>query len=98
RDVVITSDAGHGLRGTASLEDSTERCRIALDEPIAPGTWRLRIAFVGELNTKLRGFYRSTYKDAAGASHVLAATQFEATDARRAFPCLDGAAFQAVFA
>jgi puromycin-sensitive aminopeptidase len=98
RDVTITSDAGHSLRGTASLEDSTERCRIALEEAIAPGRWRLRIAFRGELNTKLRGFYRSTYKDTAGSSHVLAATQFEATDARRAFPCWDEPSFKAVFA
>src|SRR5205807_590012 len=67
-------------------------------DPVAPGAWTLRLRFRGILNDKLRGFYRSTYKDAAGASKVLAATQFEATDARRAFPCWDEPAFKAVFA
>ena len=44
------------------------------------------MTFCGTLNDKLRGFYRSTYKDERGATHSMAATQFEATDARRAFP------------
>jgi puromycin-sensitive aminopeptidase len=58
----------------------------------------LTIAFRGTLNDKLRGFYRSTYKDERGTTHRLAATQFEATDARRAFPCWDEPDFKAVFA
>src|SRR5262249_32655576 len=51
----------------------------------------------GTLNDKLRGFYRSKYKNAASETRYLAATQFEATDARRAFPCWDEPAFKAVF-
>jgi puromycin-sensitive aminopeptidase len=58
----------------------------------------LRLRFTGVLNDKLRGFYRSSYQDQAGATQVLAATQFEATDARRAFPCWDEPDFKAVFA
>jgi puromycin-sensitive aminopeptidase len=56
------------------------------------------MTFCGTLNDKLRGFYRSTYKDERGATHSMAATQFEATDARRAFPCWDEPDFKAVFA
>ena len=96
--VVARNEAGGRVRGQASMEDSTERCRIALDEALAPGVWRLDISFTGELNAKLRGFYRSTYKDATGTTRTLAATQFEATDARRAFPCWDEPSFKAVFA
>src|SRR2546428_4220308 len=80
------------------MDEAAERCRIAFPARLAPGAWRLRLVFTGHLNDKLRGFYRSSYKDASGAAHLLAATQFEATDARRAFPCWDEPAFKAVFA
>ena len=66
-------------------------------QSLTPGEWRLKLTFSGVLNDKLRGFYRSSYKDQAGATRTLVATQFEATDARRAFPCWDEPAFKAVF-
>jgi len=94
----IEQDGGRSYRGSAELDEATERCRITFPATLAPGTWRLRLSFRGTLNDKLRGFYRSTYKDTGGQTHVLAATQFEATDARRAFPCWDEPAFKAVFA
>ena len=56
----------------------------------------IKIAFTGTLNDQLHGFYRSTYTDDEG-THTLATTQFEATDARRAFPCLDEPDRKAVF-
>lgn len=98
----VASAALHGSDGTTlqadvEMQESHERCRLRLPRSIAPGAWRLEISFGGTLNDKLRGFYRSTYKDEAGALHVLAATQFEATDARRAFPCWDEPDFKAVF-
>ena len=64
---------------------------------LSPGRWELQIAFSGILNDKLHGFYRSTYKDPNGTGKTLASTQFESTDARRAFPCWDEPAFKAVF-
>lgn len=79
-------------------EPTTERCRLTLAAPLPPGTCRLKLRFRGTLNDKLRGFYRSTARDASGATQPLAATQFEATDARRCFPCWDEPAFKAVFA
>jgi len=86
------------LEATIELQESAQRCRLTLPQPIAPGEWRLHLTFQGKLNDQLRGFYRSTYKDAAGITHTMAATQFEATDARRAFPCWDEPDFKAVFA
>ena len=53
--------------------------------------------FTGILNDRLVGFYRSEYQDAEGQTRHLATTQFEATDARRAFPCWDEPAQKAVF-
>jgi puromycin-sensitive aminopeptidase len=97
-DARLEDDAGRTLRGTPTFEVDKERCRLTFSDRVAPGTWRLRIAFQGILNDKLRGFYRSVYKDPSGVTHTLAATQFEATDARRAFPCWDEPDFKAVFA
>jgi puromycin-sensitive aminopeptidase len=64
---------------------------------LAPGKARLDIRFTGQLNDKLRGFYRSQYTTPGGEQQYLAATQFEATDARRAFPCWDEPAYKARF-
>jgi puromycin-sensitive aminopeptidase len=88
-----------GRRQTASvtLDESLQRCRMTVPEPLAPGAWQLHIGFRGILNDKLRGFYRSTYTDQHGNQQTIAATQFEATDARRAFPCWDEPGFKAVF-
>jgi puromycin-sensitive aminopeptidase len=83
---------------TIELHDSTQRCQLTFSQPIAPGEWKLHLTFQGKLNDQLRGFYLSTYKDHAGVTHWMAATQFEATDARRAFPCWDEPDFKAVFA
>jgi puromycin-sensitive aminopeptidase len=97
-EAILERDGAAPIAATAAADEPLERCRIALASPAAPGTWRLRLRFRGTLNDKLRGFYRSSYKDPSGVSRLLAATQFEATDARRAFPCWDEPAFKAVFA
>jgi puromycin-sensitive aminopeptidase len=94
----IDDGSGKPQRAAVELDEATERCRLTFSDRLMPGTWRLKLSFKGLLNDKLRGFYRSTYKDQAGRQQTLAATQFEATDARRAFPCWDEPAFKAVFA
>ena len=48
----------------------------------------LSMDFVSSLNDKLVGFYRSSYVE-DGVTKYMAVSQFESTDARRAFPCLD---------
>lgn len=86
------------FKASIELEQKTQRAKLSFEEAIDPGEWKLTISFEGTLNDQLRGFYRSTYKDASGTTQTLAATQFEATDARRAFPCWDEPDFKAVFA
>ncbi|HTL63074.1 MAG TPA: M1 family metallopeptidase [Nitrospira sp.] len=97
KDAVI--DDGHGRTPAASvvMDEALQRCTLKFGRFLAPGQWQLHIEFRGTLNDKLRGFYRSTYKDANGTTYTIAATQFEATDARRAFPCWDEPDFKAVF-
>ena len=80
------------------LDEETERATLALDEPVAAGAARVELRFRGELNDKLRGFYRTTYTDPEGVTQTAASTQFEATHARRAFPCWDEPALKATFA
>jgi puromycin-sensitive aminopeptidase len=95
--VTARGPGGVEVVGTASLEAETERARLAFPRSLEPGEWRLTLRFRGALNDQLHGFYRSTWKDAAGGTHRMAATQFEAVDARRAFPCWDEPACKAVF-
>jgi puromycin-sensitive aminopeptidase len=73
--------------------------RVALSLPSAApaGALRIELSFTGELSDRLEGFYRSTFIDDAGTRHTIATTQFEATDARRAFPCFDEPDRKAVF-
>ncbi len=80
------------------VDDDAERATVELAEAADPGAWTLRIAFAGELNPRLTGFYRSTYEDESGVTQVVGTTHFEATDARRAFPCWDEPDLKAVFA
>lgn len=86
------------FKALIDVAEETQRVGLSFQESIQPGQWRLHLAFHGKLNDQLRGFYRSTYKDASGMLQTLVATQFEATDARRAFPCWDEPDFKAVFA
>ena len=93
--------AGGNLDGVAlagvDYDDEHERAVLRLGEAVQPGAARLNLAFAGTLNDKLRGFYRSTFTDDDGNERVIATTQFESTNARRAFPCWDEPDLKAVF-
>ena len=80
-----------------ALDESQETATFVFESEIPTGSATLEITFTGELNDKLRGFYRSHYTDIDGREQYLATTQFEATDARRAFPCWDEPAVKAAF-
>ena len=95
--VTATGANGKTIGGTVTLDGENEQAVVTFPEPLAAGNSKLEIKFSGILNDKLHGFYRSTYKDADGNNKPLASTQFESTDARRAFPCWDEPAFKAVF-
>ncbi|XP_028402559.1 endoplasmic reticulum aminopeptidase 1-like [Dendronephthya gigantea] len=59
--------------------------------------YAIKVTFKGNLNEKLEGFYKSSYKTKAGQIKYLATTHFEATAARQAFPCFDEPAMKANF-
>ncbi|MGE3621255.1 MAG: M1 family metallopeptidase [Acidimicrobiia bacterium] len=81
-----------------ALDAETERATLTVAEVLEPGPVVVGLRFRGVLNDKLRGFYRSTFTDPDGVERTIATTQFEATDARRAFPCWDEPEAKAVFA
>lgn len=72
-----------------NLEYTTVSFRFREELPV--GTGHLKITFDGILNGDMAGFYKSSYSDADGRKQIMASTQFEALDARRAFPCWDEA-------
>jgi aminopeptidase N len=72
-----------------------EEVRIFLPGPMS-GTIKLEIDYQGLINDQMAGFYRSKYVH-QGKTRYIAVTQFEESDARRAFPCLDHPACKAVF-
>ncbi|MDG2027834.1 MAG: M1 family metallopeptidase [Acidimicrobiales bacterium] len=80
------------------LDAETERMHLTLPTDLPPGPARVTATFRGTINDQLRGFYRSTYADEHGVEHTIATTQFQSTDARRAFPCWDEPAWKATFA
>jgi puromycin-sensitive aminopeptidase len=89
---------GKRVAATVVLDDEAERATLTLAEALPPGDAVVSLRFRGRLNDRLRGFYRSTFTDDTGVERVIATTQFEATDARRAFPCWDEPDFKARFA
>ncbi|MGO8873419.1 MAG: M1 family metallopeptidase [Acidimicrobiales bacterium] len=91
-------DRGYALSPTGiALDPEEERAVLSFAEPLAIGPATLHLAFSGILNDKLHGFYRSTFTDQQGVERVIATTQMESTDARRAFPCWDEPELKATF-
>ncbi|KAK2562234.1 Endoplasmic reticulum aminopeptidase 1 [Acropora cervicornis] len=59
--------------------------------------YTIKFDFNGQLSNTMTGFYKSSYKTKSGKTKHMATTQFEATDARAAFPCFDEPEFKAQF-
>ena len=94
---IALSDESTLSATSIDIDESRERATLTFDKPLPQGRASLALKFTGILNDQLRGFYRSQYTDAEGRHRFLATTQFEATDARRAFPCWDEPSLKATF-
>jgi aminopeptidase N len=93
-EIMEASIASGDFRQAAffKTDDKTETATITVPSTVPAGSAEIHIRFSGILNDKLRGFYLSQTP-----RRRYAVTQFEATDARRAFPCFDEPAYKAVF-
>lgn len=103
----VTVDSKTLESTTISYDEKAQRATIVFDEelPVASKA-AVIITFEGVMNNEMAGFYRSKYKptETPAASvprddewHYMLSTQFEACDARRAFPCFDEPNLKATF-
>ncbi|MEO6028244.1 MAG: M1 family aminopeptidase [Candidatus Binatia bacterium] len=92
-DLDVTSARIGGAAATVVVHPKAEAISLCFAAPIPAGRAELTLVFTGEIVEKLRGLYRSVKDD-----QRYAATQFEAADARRAFPCFDEPEYKARFA
>lgn len=74
---------------------ASEELRIQLPEA-GSGEVLLSIVYTGRINDRMAGLYRSKYVRRGRPRHI-AVTQFQESDARRAFPCMDHPGRKATF-
>jgi aminopeptidase N len=91
RNVTVTAGEKE-LPATVSFDVPNQTVTLKLAETLPVGKAAIHAQFSADLNKKLRGFYLSKT-----AKRKYAVTQFEATDARRAFPSFDEPAFKATY-
>ena len=91
-DSVTIKQNGKDQAGTVQLQPEKLFAVLTFPQQLSAGAAQVHIQFKGILNDKLRGFYLSKGKD-----RTYATTQFESTDARRAFPSFDEPAYKATF-
>jgi aminopeptidase N len=91
-DVTVTS-GGNTQKAKITPEKDREMVVLSVEKPLSAGLAAVHIAYAGVLNNEMRGLYLG--KDGQGRKY--AASQFEATDARRAFPSFDEPAYKATF-
>uniref|UniRef100_A0A4W3K4Y9 Aminopeptidase n=1 Tax=Callorhinchus milii TaxID=7868 RepID=A0A4W3K4Y9_CALMI len=93
----LDSASAPGIR-RSWLETQTQFLVIELDDLLkADRRYSLHTVFEGKLADDLTGFYRSQYIDENGNVSIIATTQMQPTDARKAFPCFDEPAMKANF-
>eukprot|EP00163_Fabomonas_tropica_P003919 TRINITY_DN13476_c0_g1_i2.p1 TRINITY_DN13476_c0_g1~~TRINITY_DN13476_c0_g1_i2.p1 ORF type:complete len:142 (+),score=42.39 TRINITY_DN13476_c0_g1_i2:122-547(+) len=79
----ITPEGGAEVTASdISYTTAEETTTLTFPADLAPGNATIKLTFTGELNDKMAGFYRSSYKAPNGEERIMATTQFEACDAR----------------
>src|SRR5712671_7449908 len=91
-EVTITS-GGNTQKAKVTPQKEKEMVVLAVEKPLSAGAATIHITYTGILNSEMRGLYLG--KDDQGRKY--AATQFEATDARRAYPSFDEPEYKATF-
>src|SRR2546430_5961758 len=83
---------------TSAIRLDEKQQTLTLVAELAAGNHQLDLEFAGKINQQGQGLYYAPYQEqGSGAEKVMLGTQFEATDARRMFPCCDDPSFRARF-
>lgn len=82
---------------SVSSDDAQQLTTVTLTSPATSGRHKLTFSYDGRIESGPQGLFAQPFVKPGGASDVLLSTQFEATDARRMFPCWDEPAFRATF-
>ena len=90
-EATVESGAVH-YTVAVSADAGSETLTLTLNREIPAGPAMVGLTFSGRLNQQMKGLY-----EAKSGNERYAFTQFEATDARRAFPCFDEPAMKASF-
>jgi aminopeptidase N len=98
-EITEASLDGHVLPKSAlKVDKEKELITLTLSSELSPGDHTLALGFSGKINQQGQGFFYMRYQEqGSGAQKIMLGTQFEATDARRFFPCWDEPAFRARF-
>jgi aminopeptidase N len=85
-------------KSAIKIDKEKELLALTLQSELAPGDHTLALSFSGKINQQGQGLFYMRYQEqGSGATKVMLGTQFEATDARRFFPCWDEPVFRARF-
>jgi len=91
-DNVTIKAGGNTQTAKVATDERSEMATFTFEKPVPAGDAELHIKYTGILNGQLRGLYLSKTE-----KRKYAVTQFEATDARRAFPSFDEPAYKATY-
>ena len=85
-------------RSAIKIDTKNELLTLALPSELPTGEHTLALRFAGIINQQGQGLFYMRYQEqGTGARKIMLGSQFEATDARRFFPCWDEPVFRARF-
>jgi aminopeptidase N len=80
-----------------TVDDKRQIVTVTLAAKAKPGRHVLKLSYDAQIESGPRGLFAQPFQKPDGSRDILLSTQFEATDARRMFPCWDEPAFRARF-
>jgi aminopeptidase N len=85
-------------KSAIKIDKKQELLTLSLASQLLAGEHTVTLTFSGKMNQQGQGLFYARYQEqGSGAKKLVLGTQFEATDARRFFPCWDEPSFRARF-